>query len=430
MPDTGATASTPILRKLLNHPYTAVSVVFFVALGIVSVGRHSSEWDAVYVAAARLLWQGRDIYRDCPAFTYPPFSALLMMPFLALPAHLGRAIWYAISVVSLIYVVKTAWRLAGGRPVEPLTPIPGREQLAFIIGQLCALQFALNALTHLQTDLLIAALLMAGCAAIAAGRYFRAASWIGLAAAFKATPLLFAPYLLWRKQWLAAAWLIGVTVMVNLLPNAIHGPPDGGPWLAEWCNQYLKPMAASGYMPGAWRNDLNNNQSLAGAANRWLATTWTIDADGFRAVDRPGRAGTPLIRLLFLAACGVMVLPAAWAMWRRRAADDPPWRMIECGMILLLMVLLSPNSSRGHFCVLYLPAFCLARLAVRPSGAVLLRGFLAAAVICSTLSIHLRYKFTMAPEQVLLWAGVVMFAAVFLLLASAGIKPVALLERE
>jgi hypothetical protein len=302
--------------------------------------------------------------------------------------------------------------------MEPVTgkdAVGPREHLACLLGHACAFQFALNAMIHLQTDLLIGALLMAGCAAIAVGRFYPGATWIGLAAAFKATPLLFAPYLLWRRQWRAAGLLVGVAIAVNLLPNLVHPPPGGGLWLSRWCQQYLQPMTASTYRPGDWKNDLNNNQSLAGAVNRWLA----------------GRAGTGTIRASLAGSFILVMAPVLWLLWRRRAWPEnvpqtsrPDVRMIECGIVLLLMLLLSPNSSRAHFCILYLPAFCIARLAVDVAGPVLLRTLVIGAAISSTLSIHLRLPGTQVVEQWLLWLGVVTIATLLLLWACivAGLK--------
>ena len=43
---------------------------------------------------------------------------------------------------------------------------------------------------------------------------------------------------------------------------------------------------------------------------------------------------------------------------------------------------------------------------------------LALAVLCSTLSVHVRLPGTGGIEQIFLWIGVAMFAAIFLLLAS------------
>ena len=196
-------------------------------------------------------------------------------------------------------------------------------------------------------------------------------------------------------------------------------------------------MTRPNYVPGDWANQLNNNQALAGAANRWVATTWKIEKGEFKVVNRPidslstqpdEATRKQSIRVVFLMSCLAVLAPVGYGAWRQRqnratAITVPPGnapnpRVIECGIVLLLMLLLSPNSSRAHFCILYLPAFCIARLAVRRRAGVTLRVLLVLAAVAATLSIHIRLPRTVETEQVLLWVGVVMFAAVFLLMAS------------
>lgn len=404
-------------------------------MGAVAVGKHTSEWDETYVRAAKVLLQGGDMYRDFIGYVYPPFSAWLTIPLTVFPPRVARAIWYVICAGCLVYVVKSSWRMAGGPRLEPADGAPAAsraEQIAFLIAQACVLQLALNALTHLQPDLLIAALLMAGCAALIDGRYFTAATWIGLSSAFKVTPLLFAPYLLWRRRWAAAGWVVILAFAVNLLPDTVHSPRGGGTWIGEWSGRILAPMTRADYVPGNWANKVNNNQALSGAVKRWMATTWTVGKDEVIVGPRPGAASAGMMRAVFAVVGLATLLPAGVAMWRRRSIGQndsisqsstgdpvPSSVAIECGIVLLLMLLFSPNSSRSHFCIMYLPAFCVARLAVRPGASVLLRVLLLLAVVASTLSIHIRLPSTMLAEQVLLWIGVVMFCALFLLVASA-----------
>ena len=426
-----------VLRMLGGRPYTIATVTTLGIMAIGAIAKRGAAWNQVYVGAARMLLQGRDFYREIGNYAYPPFSALASIPFTLPPPALARGIWYLICVASTIYLMRKAWRLAGGTRVEggrSAAAAGRREQIAFLLGHAIALQFALNALSHLQTDLLIGALIMAGCGLILAGRFYCSAIWIGLAAAFKATPLLFAPYLMWRRQWMAAALLVSIAIGANLLPNAVRQPPGGGLWLTRWCQQYLEPMTSENYLPGNWKNQLNNNQSIAGAVRRWLGTSWGIVPGDFKVFDRPNAPGSATIRGAFYLACVAVLLPVAWVAWRRRtiemegpdlsaapatappdALPDP--RAIECGIVLLLMVLLSPNSSVAHFCVLYLPAFCIARLAVL-TRALALRVLLALAVVFSIASIHIRIGATMAAEQILLWLGVITFATLMLLIAS------------
>ena len=427
------------IALVLRHPYSIALALALIIMGLGATLKHQSAWDRTGPGVSMMLREGVDFYAREKTFTYPPFQAWLNIFFTWLPLRPARAIWFIISAACLIYMIWESWRLAGGPRLEPLGEFADakpREHWAFILGLVCALQFALNSLTHLQSDLVIGALLTAGCAAIVTRKFIRAATWIGLAAAFKCTPLLFAPYLVWKRKPIAAAWLIIIAVGANVLPNTVHAPPQRGLWLAEWSRLYLAPMERANYVPGDWKNQLDNNQSFAGAAKRWLMTTWQIKPGEFHVVDRDRHPSPAVIRWAYLLSCIAALLIAGRTLWRRArsripdaskagsrantgspALNWPSSDIIECGIILLLMVLLSPNSSRAHFCVMLLPAFCIGRLALGERSRPLTL-LLAAAAISSTLSIHIRLDATLAAEQILLWIGVVMFAAIFLLCAS------------
>ena len=434
VPRTQVNRSAAPFLSILRHPYSSALALSLIIMGFGATFKHQSAWDRTGPGVSVMLREGRDFYANEKTFTYPPFQAWLNIPLTWMPLRAARAIWYILSAACLVYMIWESWRLAGGPRLEPLgeyADAKPREHWAFVLGLICALQFALNSLTHLQTDLLIGALLTAGCAAIVSRKFMRAATWIGLAAAFKCTPLLFAPYLVWKRKPIPAAWLIIIAIGANVLPNTVHAPPQRGLWLAEWSRLYLAPMERANYVPGDWKNQLDNNQSFAGAAKRWLMTTWRIAPGEFHVVDRDRHPSAAIIRWTYLLSCIVALLIAAWAMWRRArsktsdatssaGACAPRWPsrdIIECGIVLLLMVLLSPNSSRAHFCVTLLPAFCIGRFAFEEKSR-WLTVLLIAAAICSTLSIHIRLDATLAAEQILLWIGVVMFAAIFLLWAS------------
>ncbi len=112
------------------------------------MGKHTSEWDETYVRAANLLLHRGDMYRDFIGYVYPPFSAWVTIPFTIFPPRMARAIWYVISALCLIYIVRISWRLAGGPRLEPVDGMPAAttgEQIAFLLAQVCVLQLALNA---------------------------------------------------------------------------------------------------------------------------------------------------------------------------------------------------------------------------------------------------------------------------------------------
>ena len=429
-----------LLAWIARHPYSILTFLIFGGFGIGAVLRQHSEWTETYIATARSLAHGEDFYSEHRDFTYPPFSAFSMLPFVPLNPFVARGIWYGCCVISILYLTTKAWRLSDGPPVESgpdHAAAPRREQIAFILGHVVVLlPFLLNALSHLQTDILIAALIMAGCGAIVSRRFLAGATWIGVATAFKATPLLFAPYLIWRRQYLAGIWLFIAAVVVSLGADLVHRDPNGGVWVTLWAKLYVTPMGKSDFMPGDWKNALNNNQAIAGAVRRWMTTSWDEDPNLNRPLaDRMSPQVARKIRYMFIGCCAAIVLIPLAAVQRRRfgsliplvtanregaenlGANLPTLAVIEMGMICSLMLLLSPNSSRAHFCLLYLPAFSIARWAVNRKD-VWVRILFALAVISALLSTRPRLPGSSHIEQPLLYLGVSMFAAVFLVFAA------------
>jgi hypothetical protein len=352
---------------LLARPYTALAAACLAGLSVSFLRRTQTEWEDVFVRAARVLWAGGDLYAPGSAYTYPPFMAFAALPFAALPDRVGGVAWLLLNMVALVALVRWAWRLAGGAALEGGgRPAGWREHAAALLGLACGLPYLQNCLAHHQTDIVLGALVMGGCLLLARSRWYAGAGCLGLAAACKCTPLLFAPYLLWRGRRKAAVVLVAVAAGVNLLPELVSRPPSGTPRLAEFAARFLRPLARADHYVGTWASDVVYNQSLAGAGQRWLATSWSWAGGDCLVHPRPGvhplalRAAVSGSALLLLAgslwACGAPLRKV-----EARAGEAVPRLAWECGVVVLLMLLLSPMSSKAHFGVLVLPGFCLAR---------------------------------------------------------------------
>lgn len=315
-----------------------------VGLGIPFVTRERSEWDAVFVRTAEHLLAGRDIYAQADGYTYPPFQAFLAVPFALMPNTANRIAFYALNLVCLFWMVRSATKLAGG------FAIPGA-----IVGAI----FAFHCYAHQQTDVIVASLVLVGCSQFARGKSLAAATLFGLGAAMKCTPLLFAPYLLIKGKPLAALWVILIAIVANLLPDAIHRPADGT-WVSKWFELYLAPMARPDYTPGIWASEIVYNQSLVGAMNRWTSTTWSvvhhkIEVRAIPATMPPNE----LTRLLTGCFAGLGTLALAAIIGGRKNERRIAW---ECGMVVSAMLLMSPMSSVPHFATLLLPGLLFAQM--------------------------------------------------------------------
>ena len=372
-----------------THPYTVAAAVLLVVLSVGFSRRQQSEWEQVYVRAAAHLWKGEDMYRREEGYLYPPFMAWTALPFLALPSPLPRFAWLSVNVVCLFALLRWSWHLAGGGCLQGPGLANVGEHLAVLLGCLCGVFFIQNCLAHQQTDVVIAAALAGGCLLLVRGRPILAATSLGLAAACKCTALLWVPYLLWRGRPLAAAWLLIVALGLNLLPDLVRPAPDGNLWLQTYISRFLEPLTAANHYVGTWGSDPAYNQSLAGMGQRWCTTSWTW-GDSDCTID----PRSPLLRPQWLrsAVYGseiILLLAVLWTCGRPfqqgndRAGERGP--ALECGIVLLLMLLLSPMSSKAHFGTLVVPGCCLARAAVA-SRSRLLWGVLLGAVVLALLS--------------------------------------------
>jgi glycosyl transferase family 87 len=411
--------SKPVTRAaswLKDHPFTVTGGVLLLVLGISFCRRHNSEWDQVYVAAAARLWRGEDIYRMGENYLYPPFMAFTALPFLALPAPLSRLLWFGTNVVCLLTLLRWSWRVAGGGQLESSEKNKGTERLVAVLGCLCGVSYLENCLAHQQTDIVIAALLAGGCLLLGRGRSLSAATAFGVAAACKCTALLWAPYLLWRGRPKAAAWLVVVALGVNLLPDLIRPAPEGWCWLDEYASGFLKPLIATDHYIGTWASDAVYNQSLPGLGQRWCTTEWKWESTDCTIGPRSPLLHPLTLRILvYGVALGLLavVLGICGQPFRNLCDDADGGRFaLECSMVLLLMVLLSPMSSKAHFGTLVLPGFCLARAALH-SHSRLLKGVLDAAVVFGLLC----NKDPLGEKlyTLSLWYGVVTWQALFLL---------------
>ena len=128
-------------------------------------------------------------------------------------------------------------------------------------------------------------------------------------------------------------------------------------------------MTASDHYVGTWGSDAVYNQSLNGLGQRWCTTQWNwLATDCTVGLALPSSLrkrcafGIYAIELSLLAT-------VLWICGRpfRKLGNDYCGELnaLECSMILLLMVLLSPMSSKAHFGTLVLPGFCFSAASVR-----------------------------------------------------------------
>jgi hypothetical protein len=398
-----------------THSFFVAGAAALLVVAVLFCLRRQSEWEDVYLRAAAHLWKGEDVYGPGENYLYPPFMAGMAIPFLALAGPIGRFVWLLVNLACLVGMLRWSWRVAGGSRLDG----PGaeaRERGAAVLGGLCGVFYLHNCLAHQQTDLVIGAALAGGCLLLVRGRPLLAAVCFGLAAACKCTALLWVPYFLWRGRPAAAACVLAVALGVNLLPDVIRTAPTGRPWLTEYASRFLKPLTASDHYVGSWGSDPVYNQSISGMGQRWCTTRWEWTATDCEVLPRGPLMRPQLLRYGvygFQLVLLLGVLPVCGRPFRKLAAEpDRQRQALECGIVLSLMLLFSPMSSKAHFGILILPAFCLARAALTS------RGRLLGSVLVGSILLGLASNKDPLGEKLYtlsLWYGVVTWQTLLLL---------------
>jgi hypothetical protein len=370
---------------------TRLFVFLALCLTIPFVFRQPADWFRVYVPAAASLWSGEALYPNSFRYVYPPLGAFLAGPFLFLPASAARILWLVLNAAAMAVLWRGAWALAAEGRSGSVQVGKSKEYLIAFLGLVCGIPFALDSLSNQQPDLILGALVIVGCCLLQRGRTLGAATLFGLAAAMKCTPLLWGPYLAWRRQWRGGAWVVLVALGLNLLPDLVVPPPQARPRLVEWASRHLTPLACQDTDVGTWASGVNFNHSLAGMAHRLFLVSPEWEGTHLRTVAKENRPAGSILKGLVYGTAFALVLLAVLSSRRGRLRHAHAGQQtgnglaaVEYSLVCLLMLLLSPMSSKPHFCTLVLPGFCLARRVMERRDWVLrliLEGSLAAVLV-------------------------------------------------
>jgi len=302
-----------------------------------------------YVQAGQCILSDQPLIACAPGYSYSPALAALVIPIGVAPAALQELIWYVICVGSLVITVRLAEAIAGR--LYPGAAL-GRNLLALraITLGFCA-KHILDVLNYEAYDAPALAMIMLGIWALTSGREPRSGFWLGAATAVRATPLIFLPYLMVRRRYLAAAVFLVALFAVALLPDLV-GALRGGhtEYLRDWVLSVASPALLPGHAENlpfwnSWTGPYLDNQSLRGLVNRF--------AQG------PVQGLSPTLILLAVDAAFAL-LPAALVLFSSR---DNKRAAIDGAVLLIATLALAPMTSRYHF-VFVLPAVALIAAAI------------------------------------------------------------------
>lgn len=314
-------------------------LLFVLAVGLPFWIRRPGDF-AGYLIVGDLVLAGRHIYLDAPPHinTWPPFFALLCVPLtlLARPSPvLARGVWLLLNAGLLALVLRLLAGLVYGR--DPRSP--GRPEL--LVPLILTGRYVLGNFEHLQINLVVFALALAGLSLQASGRPVRGGLVLGFAAAVKVMPVAFVPYLAYRRRWRATLASAAATVAFSWSPALVFGGPRFDDYLEHW-----RGAVAAGW--GAGRM----NQSMLAMWDRLLGhRLWPLTAPG---IDDLPESGARIVGLAVIASLAVVI---ALALLAFRGHPRPGgWAALaEWSAVFVVAALFGPVSWKSYLVVCLLP---------------------------------------------------------------------------
>ncbi len=314
---------------------------------------------------AVLLLHGKFIYPGGVNRVYPPFWAMVHVPFTVVSAHVAMLILYPFGVAAMVALVLVLKKLA-----DRHWPLRG-DALAWstILALLLASPFLDRDLTEVGVNTVLVLFCWWGVYLWIKGRDVLGGIFIALAAAMKCMPVMFIGYFLWKRQWRIACVGAAALVGFSVLPMAVAGPRAYAKVERYWIGVVWSGMTDPDPTRTVMGDDRVGNLSLRAALARYLMhIPYGNPARPETPVDTmiPTRPPDPLYLQFFNfapATAGrivkvILLGIAAIVMWifRKPAADrHDPAILWECATVSMAILLYSPLTWTHH-CVGTLPA--------------------------------------------------------------------------
>jgi hypothetical protein len=325
-------------------------------------------------------------------FMYPPFAAVCL-GVLSLLGPTGMLVTLILlNVLSLAVVAELSVRMVAGTGSVSvwLRVIPTAVCLFFVSDM-----FLLG-----QPNLGLLALVLGGLMLTrgGTGQQVAGGGLFALATAIKAFPAVVIVYLLWRRQWVAAASMVGFGLLFFVgVPAAVRGWDRTTQELRIWANGMLFRQGENGHGQRPEQSMGWRNQALFGVSNRLLSQANARaeetanervkqlvvapiagTAAPVAAAVRPGTAGQPMYVnvvdlgytgaiLGALVAAGLLGLGFVLLMPRKRHRTRDT-DAAEFAMLVILMTIGTPYAFGYYFVWLLYPLTVLVHHALKPGG--------------------------------------------------------------
>lgn len=342
---------TPHVRRVA----WVILALVVVVEGVVAVFLRTNDWEGHRQVGILARTEG------LPAVPWPwyslgrvTFDAALSLP----PRIVGRALCYVLAVAAT-WACFRMW----DRMVQAQSPASRPTTFAAAIVTLIAIFTVWQRdLDDCGLHLFLVFFLTAAAWFLTQGRRGLAGLWLAVAIVYKTSPLLFLPFLLWKREWRAAAWTVVFTVTLSVAPALLFG------WHAsmDYHRRTLDTALRSAAVRDPSENLIQDTPNLQNQA-------WTAAVARYVQTHPPGhplhmahplfiqfgRLSPEHARRVVTVSTVLILALVAWRT-RRRCTTSGAWA-VEWAAVSILTILLSPVAWKQHLVVMLPAVFVAAR---------------------------------------------------------------------
>jgi hypothetical protein len=335
------------MKKFVRRYGIFILLVIAIIIYFPTFARHHDGM-TLYPLAGECLLKGQSIKEGAPAFTYPPVFAFFMIPFVPLPMLARNILWYVILLGSTFLSFRFCQRLV--LATFPRTLNERETRWLGWVSLALSLKFIFSVFENQAYDGIVFLCLLIGLDGVWKGKDLRACIGLAMAAALKATPLLFFPYMLIRRRWCIFFGSATLYLAFSFLPDLFftqQGASVG--YFGSWLQDIVGGAAKSTMLgtQGLWFEGSGNlNQSLRFLVYQIVNAPGYLD--GFNGILRA-------VYIVFLAFIAIFLIRSA----RMRAPIA-----LDSALLVISMLMLSPMSSKSHFVALILPYMVISAYAI------------------------------------------------------------------
>jgi hypothetical protein len=218
-----------------------------------------NDFRVVHRAATRVIHQDNLYNFDDQhyLYKYSPSFAFLVAPIGLLPFSAAKVIWILGMCICLLLIMRWSKRMIMGDRSPPA--------YLYLLTLLFTSKFWVREMWLGQTDLLMLVFIFLFISCTDRGKDFWAGLFLAMAVIIKPTPLIFMPYLLFKRRFKPVVSLVMASMVLVLLPSIVYGISGNISLLSGW----KTVMSVSS--PPLLASDVN--QSFFGFFYRFLTAT-------------------------------------------------------------------------------------------------------------------------------------------------------------